>query len=720
MNTKKSKLSRSLWLLAAAPVLAYVPVGTAQENEAAEDGEKAWDQIVVTATRREEFAQDTPLSLTVLPETELEKRGAEEFLDFARQIPGLNVNETNRGAVDIGIRGIRTLTAGVGGATVGYYLDEISVSTPNGTPLVATFDLNRVEVLRGPQGTLFGEGSLGGTIRFISNKPDSSAFSGRLKARYANIEQGGAEKSVAGVINVPIVSDSLALRVSGQVQRNGGFIDNVAPGFEERDINDHRINSVRAVLGWTPTDRLTITPSVTYQDGKFRGSAGETLVPDPLTPGAFVPIGELQRFEPGLTDERNQNEFVQPSLVVDYAFDGVQFTSASNYYDSELTGVGGILGRTNEIFTQEVRAVSTGDGPFQWVLGGFFKDQEAVTTINFVTPGFSLFIGNTTNLKQLAGFGTLSYTFFERLTLDVGGRLFWEDVDETAVQDTVIPLPPPLPPFEINSLAVGGGENTHFNPRVNLSYDVTDDVMVYFSAAKGFRRGQVNPIDSSLPFVPEGVPQFTSPDTIWSYEGGLKSVFWGGDARFNVAVFYLDWNNIQIADAIVLPGPTVIEFIRNAGAARSYGVEFDFAWQATEALYVALNGQVSRAELAEDLPNGLGADGDELPTSPSYQLNGTIEYSRPVANGLEGFLRADFNAVDGQLSAIGAPDALARSDSYVLVDLRAGVEWDQFQLHLFAQNVFDERAQFSFDAVNDFEIIRNQPRTYGVELLASF
>ena len=675
-------------------------------------------EIIVSATRRDENLQDVALSAYVLSNRTLEQKGVQEFIDIAREIPGLGVTSRTRGALDIGIRGIRTLTPGTGGPTVSYYLDEISTPATQ----LATFDLSRVEVLRGPQGTLFGEGSLGGALRFITNQPDASGFDGRVAANVADISAGESSYSVSGMVNIPLVEDSLALRVVGQYQDNGGFIDNVTAGHEEQDVDDHSLEGVRAILKWAPTSRLTITPSIIYQKDRSRLGSYESLVADPSNTLRFISLGDLE--QRSTIDIDRSGEFYQPSLVLNYRFEGFEVTSSTNYYDSEDLSVNlspGFLPSLppaeiqffgkSEIFTQELRLVSAKEGPIQWAAGIFYRDSEAVTDISVVALRSSA--STITEVEQLAVFGTVSYRMFDKFRAEVGLRWFDESQDGTNMANFAPPLD------FLSSVTERNGSKSLVTPRFSLSYDITGDAMVYASAAKGFRRGQVN-LESTIP--PDG-DVFTDPDTLWTYELGLKSTWLSDRAYFNTAVFYTEWSDIQVSQPILIGGFTAA-FVRNAGFATSQGLEIEAGWRPIHNLDVSLNTSILDAELKRDVDPAEGLfDGAELTLAPEYQVGGAVQYSypAPIFGNASGVIRADFSFRGKQVSVYDGdlPRDQITSEPYELVNLNLGLEWEKFQFYVFCKNLFDKRAEYNFNAPATV-IHRNQPRTIGFSFRANY
>ncbi len=680
-----------------------------QTADADEAPTQVTDSIIVTARRREEKLEDVPISAVVLTEEILNDKGAEEFFDVAREIPNLDVTGTGRDSLGLSIRGIRTLTRGSGGQTMSFYLDEVSISSQ---PAVATFDVARVEVLRGPQGTLFGEGSLGGAIRFISKPPDTEEMSGRLRLSVGTIHKGDSEWSAAGVINLPLVKDRFALRLVAHKQKNGGFVDNLEPGFEEVDLNYGEIEGTRLGTYWTPSDSLRVTLRGNFQ--RTLSNGGNTVTLEPAPGGGFLsrPAFELTTFST-LALPASESEFFQPSLVIGKTFASTELTSATAYYDSEGGPSEGELGFfvTEEDFTQEVRLHSTSGGRFGWLVGAFYKKETGANNTHLLGPLGEFFSDANLDLEHKAVFGTVSYRL-NRTTFELGARFFEEETTEDLSLN--------VPDFPIiNFQSFGAGDDSVFNPRFAVTHAPNNDTIIYATAAKGFRRGQVNVFNPDVfPVIPASVPAFSAPDELWSYEVGTKQSVAGGKVSLEAAAYWIDWKDIQIFDTAIFEG-IFLSFVQNAGGAESKGVEFSINARPTNRLRLGLAGSFASAKLTETAANFMA--GDEISVNPDYRLSPHIDYTWSLSDKAALHLRADATFQDGVLSRTGTSrdPALVTTDSYALGNLRAGLRMDRFDIYLSVKNVLDERVDYIIDRVVG-TAQRNIPRTVSIDFSTSF
>ena len=692
VKTKTSKFRHKAVLLAATSAAAVITVhANAQEG----------DEIIVTATKRATNLQDTALAVSAITEEFLQQQGFDDISEIAGSIPGLQFQNSGKPGLNrVTVRGISPIA---GAVTVAYYLDELAITAPVAPETqadVVLLDVSRVEVLRGPQGTLYGEGAMGGAIRFITNKPDSEEFSARVSGGAGFIKDGGGVYETSAVVNVPLVEGVAAIRGVGFWQRNGGFIDNPIHG---EDVNDYNKYGGRLTLGLTPTDALEINIVGEYNKNEI-GFDSRILSPlDATTPEAF-----------------EDEDYFRTGLTAIYEFPTFTLTSATGYFERSSFGeAGDSIGNTftidgvftttfeHDVFQQELRAASTHDGPLNWVLGAFYKDQES-TVDNATEDVVSFSILLNENIKQWAVFGELGYALTDQLSI-LGGVRYQEEEIES------------LRDFEFFGADRQEDENTFdvTTYKASLRYDFNEKALAYFTYSTGWRRGGVN-----LPFA--GLPPLTpeeetfDPDRLNNYEIGWRTSWLDGDLLVNGAAYYNVWRDFQAI--LTLGGVT-----QNAEKAVSYGVEMEITANILDNLQVLLTGNVGDATIESDDIAGI-PPGTNLQQVPDWQYSANISYSHPFANGLEGFANASWQVSGSRFdlvpndapSALGLPNLL---DSFQIVNLNAGLRKDNWRVQLYAQNLFDEDVTF-FRDIGAFsgQLIRtvNQPRTVGVRVTLDF
>ena len=677
MNARASMLAGlSCLALASTPALAQ----DAPENSY--DG----NEIIVTATKRDASLQDVPFSINAQTEKAIERANASTVEDLSRNVAGLTVQNLGPGQSQVSVRGVSAgqIARDQPGVKeqVGVYLDESVVSLSLFTPDLDLFDLNRVETLRGPQGTLFGSGSVGGTLRYITNQPNLDRVEGKVEGNVNLVDGDDFGGHLKGAINLPL-SPNLAMRAVGYYTRYGGFIDALREGGGvSEDVNSGERYGGRFSLLWKPAENLSITPRFVYQkvktDGFNRQEVYNLFANQFTTTRPQVTFKERQQYL--LLDEAFEDEVKLFDLTMNYDGDVIGVTSVTTYTDrdilvsrdaSALTGsvsadlgfpVAGILLPSNLVdttgvkqFTQEVRVNSAGTGPFQWLIGGYYANVKRDYTQRLPTPGYDAFtdarFGAGTSaalangfgpdspynadipydLSQIAIFGELSYDLTEAFTATLGGRYYAFDESRRFVSGGLFPN---------GDNARDKTSSTGFSPRLLLSYDVADGITLNAQASKGFRLGGVNdPLN--LPLCDGGVPNGPDAQTfsgrpryddesLWNYEGGVKAQF--GGITFNAAGFYTKINNLQVtADA----GSCSSRIVFNADA-HTMGLEFELSASPFTGLDLGLSGSYVEAEFDSTLtrPNGTVIEGirngNRLPSVPKFQMAANATYSFPI------------------------------------------------------------------------------------------
>jgi iron complex outermembrane recepter protein len=702
------------------------PSGADQSASSAQE-----EEIIVTAQKREERLQDVPVPVTALSGQDLSAQNQLRLQDYFASVPGLNVAPTSQASQTLTLRGLTT--GGAGNPTVGIMIDGVpyGASTNNGgglaIPDLDPSDLQRVEVLRGPQGTLYGASSIGGLINFVTVEPSTAGFSGRLQAGLSGVENGeGVGYNVRAAFNVPL-GESLALRASAFNRLDPGYIDNVQTGAD--GVNEQEVTGGRLALLWSPTDALSVQLSALLQRTEMNGSFNV----DPM-------LGDLAQSElPGTGGfEREAQAY---SAIVSADLGAADLTSVTGYSINDFRGLSdltyalgfftnlefGVTGTSVlddahvEKISQEFRLDMPLGSNVDWLLGAFYTREESdwFESIYAVDDPTGDIVGDWGDIifpstyEEYALFTDFTVRFSERFDVQFGARQSW--ITQTSEETTTGPYatlnygvtPVIRPELEIDADAL----TYLITPRFRLS----DDTMIYARFASGYRTGGPN--------VPPGVPDHYDPDTSNTYEVGLKSDFFGGALNVDASIYHIDWQDIQIP----LIDSSFQLYKDNAGGAQSQGIELTLRYQPTPSLSIDTVLTWQNAELTDDFPAGAtayGADGDRLPYSSEFSGSISAEQTFPLAN-MEGYIGGAVTYVGERLgpfvSTFGTPDRQP-FDDYTQFDLRAGMRGDQWSVNLFANNLSDERGilsggKGSFPPFN-FQYI--QPRTIGVSVTHNF
>lgn len=691
-------LSSVTSLVIATPALAQ----TAETDDAGTGNE-----IVVTATKRAQTIQEVPFSVNAQTAADIEKTGATSIEDISRSVAGLTVQNLGPGQSQVSVRGVSAgqIVRDQPGVKeqVGIYLDESVTSLSLFTPDFDLFDLNRVETLRGPQGTLFGSGSVGGTVRYITNQPKLGATEGQVAADVNVLDGGDVGYSAKGAVNVPL-GENAALRVVGYGEHFAGFINAVGPAAG-KNINDGERYGVRAALLFEPVAGLKITPRVVYQDIKTNGfnrAEVYNLYQSPLAGAPALP--ENTQYLKLREQFRDKTTLADLTITAPVA-DTIDVTSVTTYIHrdilvsrdaSALTGSVSVspfitaLGANRalgnlpsnlrdstklETWTQELRLASTGPGFFQWVVGGFYSKIDRVYAQRLPTPGYDAFIDAALgtgvsagaangfplnspynadipyDIEQFAVFGEASYKFGD-FKATAGGRYYDFKESRDFISGGV---------FANGDRNIGDKTKSDgFNPRFIVSYQPSRNLSVNLQASKGFRLGGVNdplniPLCSGGANGPDARTYGNRPnykdESLWNYEAGVKVA--SGPVTFNAAAFYNDIRNLQVtADA----GSCSSRVVFNVPKAHTMGVEVEMGADLGMGFSLAVNGSVIESELDSSVRDGTGAivagirDGNRLPTVPKFQMSATAGYTTEVADGMDFSANASFQHVGNRFT----------------------------------------------------------------------
>ena len=687
--------------LLCAMLVTSLPLFAQQEQTptpSAEEKPKVSEEMVVTARKREEHVQDVPMSVAAPSEQKLRDLGATTMEDVSTNVAGFVVQNLGPGQSQVAMRGVSAgqIVRDQPGVKeqVGVYLDESVISLSLFTPDLDLFDLSRIEVLRGPQGTLFGSGSLTGTVRYITNEPKLGMTETIGELGVSAISDGGMGGSAKAAVNVPI-GERAALRAVAYYTQYGGFIDAVQPGLSVRDdVNDGERLGARVALRFEPNDRFTITPRLLYQEVERNGwnriDDFNILANPYTTTRPAVDLGDRQQFIQ--INEPFTDEFLLGDLNLEYDFGGMTLTSITSYTDRDVLVVrdataltasitGGSIGLPESVYsidaplhdatqaagyTQEVRLGGSRGDRFDWVAGVFYADSErdyaqnlpvigfedaaAAIGVNIPTAGTKLALKDELyksdlhyDFNQLAFFGEVTFPIGDRLDITGGLRYYDFEEDRQQVFDGIFADP-------IDS--VGSVSADGFAPRVIASYRVSDDFRLNAQVSKGFRLGGINdplnlPLCQPADLAIYGGHPTWEDETLWNYEVGAKGTFLNGNGQFSASAYTMDIENLQ---ATVTAGTCSSRIILNVPKARTTGVEAELEVAPNDSFDFAVSGSFNNSELRSSFRDANGnivagiREGNRLPTVPEFQMAAAATYRQPAFGGV-GYLTGVFQHV---------------------------------------------------------------------------
>jgi len=739
-------------------------------------------EVVVTAEKRSSTVQDTPISMTAVTGDLMQQQGITNLNGIIQSVPGISVRTAGPGQTELEMRGMSS--SGGASPTVGFYLDDYPLSPPaaalNGKVVVDPdlFDLSRVEVLRGPQGTLYGSGSMGGTVKLVTNAPQLDSFKSAAEVTASGTVGGGFNRGGSLMLNLPVVQDSLALRVVLTDKYVDGWINRVVlgeafpvptnpgpcgggwPGCTRGDvaavtpeevvprINWTRLEGGRANLLWQPSEALKINALAMYQ----KLDMGDYSQYD-LPPG--IPDARYQPFNVG---EPIYDIFRLYGVTISYDMGFAQLTSATSYYsreesqtqdDSEaLYSVVGLFGAsipqfynipfnetdTTQVTSEELRLASTGSGPLQWIGGVFFTDFKSVfTEYNASVPLAFISVGgaaanplgliyqanNPYYIKQYAVFGEGTYAFTDNWKLTAGVRLY--RFNSHADEETA--------GFATSSGNAGqtlnsfSQSNSGTNPKVTLSYESNHQLTLYSTVARGFRPGGINQqIPASICTINT---ETYGPDSTWNYEVGEKARLLDNNLVVNSDFYYIHWSQVQQ----IINQTCGYPLTENAGTAASYGPEIEINARLSPQWTLTFSGTYTHSTLTSVNPTISAADPALVPglailNIPKYTETTSLNYTRPAFG--------DFNFTARLNNSLVGPETdieytYAQLPSYDLVGLRFGLANEKMSAYLFADNLTDKRAElginttaFAWTIPSVERVVTNQPRTIGIDVNYKF
>ncbi len=719
--------------------------------------EAVLEEVLVTAAKRgEQVLQDVPLAVQAITADQIRDQVATDFSDLAPQISSLVVQDLGPGDRKYIIRGVNSTAT----ATVGVYYDEAVVTARTKQDgggrqaAVELHDIARVEILKGPQGTLYGASSMSGTVRYVPNAPDSSKFEGAIGGTWSDTADGGGNAQINGMVNVPIVEDVLAIRAVGWYTDEDGWIDNLL--LDNEDINTNEVTGFKLAGQWRVNDKVTLTAWGLNQRREVGGSSREmpqtqallavnqALFQQELAAAGFgIPEADkrttqsytitpwdedMDSYSAKLAWETDSGNLVAAisrfEREVDFAFDSTPILLFFGVPTPAVT----LQPQTREVTAGEIRWASDLDGPAQFVVGGFYsrEDKDFQTqviatgadgkTLGPFSPGSDITIfgrSKTDSLDQTAVFGEVEWAIDDRWSVLGGARWYSFEID-SANQE--------LQPF--------GGTPSEFPQTFNvdddkitvkgsISYRVSDDALVFATVSQGYRPGGTNDVAFVAPEDPPPPAGF-GPDELTNYEFGWKLSLLDNLVTFNGAIFFIDWEDIQVP---TFDPNSPFNVVRNEGEAQVTGIEIDLLARLMPGLDLSLVASWQKAEYGSRIPGGdadspFALNGDPIPNVPDYQLGATAQYNWAVFGDVDALVRLEYSYVDDRIILPNNPAADVPLDSFSLVNARIGLQTERWILALYGKNLTDEENAVH-DAINSSQdpraIITARPRAFGLQ-----
>jgi iron complex outermembrane recepter protein len=794
-------IGASFLILGTTPTL--VSAADAETSAAAPAEEVGLEEIVVTAEKRASTVQDTAISITAVSGADLMERGIVDFASLASETPGISMRDNGPGQTEFEMRGMTS--SGGNSPTVGFYLDDVPMTSPaqaqNGKVVIdpSLYDLNRAEMLRGPQGTLYGSGSMGGTVKLVTNQPDPQGFHVSGEANLSGTQGGGFNYTVNGMLNLPLIDNQMALRLVGTDSHTSGWINRIVlsdfplpvadpasqTGWDRGNVlgatvahdytqsNAEHLAGARGTLLWKVTDNFTLTPTVFYQRVTQDGPSAYDSVP-----------GTMAHYEPFDIAEPYSDQFTLGAITANYSASSFDLTSVTArwtrtstqtqdtsesfenpftcitvvagpctgempFYGANGVGSGPVVGTETDPssqFSEELRIASTGDGPLKGVAGVFYSDFKSqwqlntqsannlsyVDFSNFTTPAATTLVwglNEPAHITQWAVFGEGTWAITPALKATVGARVFSYTSDLSMYfAGWGSPLGGATP-----STTDVSQSSTGLDPKLNLSYEFSRDLMVYATAAKGFRPGGGNqplpnfgPPNAPANFGYTAWPKTYDSDSLWSYEIGEKARFLDRRLIVNASVYYEDWTQIQLEEL-----PFGYPLFDNAGDAKIYGGELEINALLGGGFTVSASGAYTHATLEPGPHYTIVLDGQlpgdpastVVPDVPKYTANIGLDYDHALSGPLALVGHIDYTYTGQRYDLVAINQGQMWSlPGYGLANLRFGVKSaSDWNAALFVTNLGNNHPQLeNMTALNlanpDFNrVITSQPRTFGID-----
>ena len=673
------------------------------------------EEVTVTAQRREQNSRDVPISLTVFSAAAIAQQNFQGVESYFSQTPNVSFISTgSRDRKQLSLRGVSdqlSADSNIKQGSFGFYIDELNVAAGTSNPQIV--DIDRIEILRGPQGTYFGRNSVGGAVNITTKQPTND-FYGETGLQYSSFNTLDAHV----ILNLPIIDERLAVRLVGRYETSDGNIKNINP---IGGGNDDKYTYGKAIIRFTPNDRLTIDltgtaskENVGMRDGVPSGVLAtfskDVLYGGPPYNGVAIPDGV--GFWPQNTDEVNFNRkqdvgtrFNYVSNRIKYNADSFTVTNVLGYIDSNEFLMGDIDGSSIDFFyeqesikrsslSEELRFQSVPGKIIDWTVGAMYA-RDIGHTRQFTYTGaenpFGLPDGfevtssfSDASSKSYAVFGEGVWHVDPKLAVTLGARYTKEKVENDSYNTSS---------GAINNYVNAGATFSNFSPRLSVNYLATDDINLYATIARGFKAGGVQASSVNTSYAPE---------TLWNYEIGMKSELWDKRLQLNTSVFYMDWKNMQTEYAFAVSTGNGVEFqtgIGNAASAHSYGLETEATARVLPSLTLSAGAGYNNATFSDyknSVADGVITDlsGKRLPNAPKWTLHADSEYTHKFGNEFNGFARLEWFYKGGIV-----PDLTSEVHSgfpwdvpsYNVWNLRAGVDKDTWSVTAFAENLFDKK-----------------------------
>lgn len=757
------------------------PSKTSAKSERLVEQPDQIQEVVVTATRRRENARKIPVSIGVISGSELATHHIEDYEDVTRILPGVSFAAHNGpGQDNISIRGVSST---VGNPTVGIYLDDVPIITQNGYEGMAQprfLDLDRLEVLRGPQGTLYGASSEGGTIRFITNQPDLEHVTGSVSSDVSGTVHAGANTDQQVVVNLPVVKDVFGIRVAGELLDDSGWIDSksLAGASLKNGTNYDRTGDVHVTAKWLATPTLTITPSYYYQnlfvgdspnffenqglynqDKEVREHISDLMQISSLTLRQELPFGDLTSVTSYYTRDINRyadGTFFNSTAISQFFLDPA-YPAKQQQNDSVLANVASPVIFTDRFktWTQEVRLASKQNQRLRWQLGFFYSDQ-LWSHYDFETaPGFSndfqqiygfdinqsvLGVPGVANefpndlvwmvydhneITQYAGFGQVDFDITPRLRFSAGDRY-------VAARETFSEVGGGF--FDLGGAGTMGApykQSATFTaptPKFSLTYDLTKFATLYATIAKGFRLGGATTPNTNVSCVAglnqlgfNNAPSTYGSDQLWSYEAGVKALLLDRTLSINAAGYYINWSRIQQTITIPICGGA---FNYNVGNAEAYGGEFEARYRphGVPGLTFGLNAGAEHATITSTINAQTAAVGENVLFVPQWSAAAIVDYYHDISSHVVGFLHGDYDWTGPSNGSFQATDPNFQDPAYSVLNLSVGAELrGGWTASLYARNLLDNKIIIQRPVINSLtEAYTLRPLTIGLNVTKKF
>lgn len=698
------------------------PSGGSPSSSSSESNESAnvsiLEEIVVTAQKRTQRLLDVPMSITALTGDSLARQGATTLQDIASTVPGLSTLEYAPGQSRTQLRGISSAT---GAPTIGLYLDElpINVDTVQLGADVRFIDLERIEVLRGPQGTLYGEGSMGGTIKYVTRPPDLTRSTLGFDTAFGSVADGSELYRANLIVNMPVVADKFGVRFAGGFEQSPGWID--YPLIGARDVNEGRSKTARLKSLWQVSDALKASLLLAYQHSDYDSQA----------------FADAQRTAPYLVLQPSKDENRLANLVLEYDAGPFTILSSTGYLDRDTFARSDVTGFFAPIYTapppfgfglppgsvatvtldgangfkatsEELRVASNGATRLSWTAGVYYRDYEdSIDSRSNTTPNPLPMEVLTSELdrtsEQFAVFGEAGYKVTSTFETTVGLRYFRDERSKSG-SGSNFGLPAPEP--------TGNETFTSVNPRLVLTYRPTQDRLFYVSGAKGFRSGGFNLVAARPPGC--NLPDAFDPENLWTYEIGSNLTFADGRAVVQAAVYRNDWKDIQVSQ--FCPGGQALQ-TTNAGKASGAGVDLQLTLRPYDSLSIMLAGGYNDSQYDET--SASHNEGDSVDFVPKFSASISGDYSFQWAAGFPGRFHLDYQYVDDfsiSLRSFAGSQPLVSSDAYGRLNARLSILSGAWELALFGQNLADTNKVVMPPIGVLLVPVSMQPRTIGIGL----